>query len=276
MNSVGLATTLTSDGFVIDRAPPIEGVVFNTGRHRDKKYQRSRTTFSISWHGFTDLHSGIRSYRVALVQCDQSIIKEDFVNVGPHNTYTFGDIILDQNIAYCGLVKAEDGSGHFSASVLSNPAVIDTTPPTPFYCETLALMKGSTTNDTGPITTISLIKDKLYVVNGTLSNISGDPFVDISVGTDKVSVPAVLNNDGSLWYQYNFLSRFQGPVNISVHMNSILSQQFRVLSNYNVYICTGTVDTSNGSVEVTQIGQRRLAITLYVKDQESGISRVGI
>ena len=59
VNSIGLQTEVSSDGFVLDDSPPVVGVVYNTGHHNDVKYQSAFNPVQFSWHGFDDEHSFI-------------------------------------------------------------------------------------------------------------------------------------------------------------------------------------------------------------------------
>ncbi|XP_052788806.1 uncharacterized protein LOC128223569 [Mya arenaria] len=78
-NILGLHTTGNSDGFMIDIDIPIQGTVFNTRSFSNRHFQSSTTEFEISWYGFTDHLSGIRSYEVAYVEASET--KQDLFSL---------------------------------------------------------------------------------------------------------------------------------------------------------------------------------------------------
>ncbi|XP_064643830.1 uncharacterized protein LOC135497820 [Lineus longissimus] len=61
-NAVGLCTSASSDGVLIDNTPPVVGWVQDGIDLRDTDYQLSRDNVGAKWWGFLDPHSGISHY----------------------------------------------------------------------------------------------------------------------------------------------------------------------------------------------------------------------
>ena len=63
----GLHSDLTSDGFIIDTSAPVAGKAYDGNQTGvDMKYAKWRATFSANWDRFTDPHSHIARYDMAV------------------------------------------------------------------------------------------------------------------------------------------------------------------------------------------------------------------
>ena len=62
-NSVGMLTSVTSDGIMVDLDDPLPGVVFTSATFTDAAHHTE--IIHVSWHGFEDLHSFIHHYEWA-------------------------------------------------------------------------------------------------------------------------------------------------------------------------------------------------------------------
>lgn len=136
VNSIGLQTGFSSDGFLIDGQPPTEGVIFNTKFHGDTIFISGMEPIVFTWHGFDDEHSFIKSYFIA------TEINNHFKNTSEH--LKFIDIGLSNNFQYQGHLsnsdiivahlKAVDAAGHESRVVTSRPLIVDKTPASSLAC----------------------------------------------------------------------------------------------------------------------------------------------
>ena len=73
-NGVGMMTSSSSDGIVIDTDTPVAGEVYNTVLFRDTQTSSSRSTFEVSWLCFDDHHSYIKEYLVEVLDMFQPIV----------------------------------------------------------------------------------------------------------------------------------------------------------------------------------------------------------
>ena len=99
VNSIGLQTEVSSDGFVLDDSPPVVGVVYNTGHHNDVIYQSAFSPVQFSWHGFDDEHSFIDSYSIAYVVNDEKPLENE--------SMVFTDIGLSKSVLYTGQINTK-------------------------------------------------------------------------------------------------------------------------------------------------------------------------
>ncbi|XP_053381647.1 uncharacterized protein LOC123555884 isoform X2 [Mercenaria mercenaria] len=278
-NNVGLHTTLSSDGFVIDMDRPITGVVFNTDKHLDTAYQSSATTFGISWHGFLDQQSGIKSYLVAVVEKSVADFENiSFLDVGLKTMYEFRNITFKQAQSYKGLVKAIDFAGHTSDVVSSNPKIIDVTAPKSFDCVKYQTEILNTTELFLP-GTISFFKRNItrndyYEIRGYMSGVSISVMPTLVIDRYQMHLPVAINSNSSIEFQYNFLSTVSGSklFNISTADPSLAENNFSM--NVEFKKCITDKRNAGKGVDVRQIGSSRLAINIKVKDEESSLYKV--
>ena len=125
VNTVGLHTSVCSDGIVLDTTRPYTGVVYNTDRYRNTHFQPTRDSFSMSWHGFGDHHSHIHHYSVWVTDknTNKTVAKDQ--NVGIRASIDLKNMKLEQNHAYFGSVQAWDAAGHGSEVVRSPLVTVD-------------------------------------------------------------------------------------------------------------------------------------------------------
>ena len=65
-NRIGMYTTATTGGLVIDREIPLTGAVLDGGQRHDLQYQSNTSVLSAQWHGFFDRHSFIEYYNYTI------------------------------------------------------------------------------------------------------------------------------------------------------------------------------------------------------------------
>lgn len=160
-NYVGLHSTLSSDGFVIDDTKPYPGVVFNTDRHSNVRHQSQTNSVSASWHGFEDQHSHIKRYEVSVVLGNKTTIRV-FQSVGLLSSVNITGIHLETRQDYHIVVKAVDAAGYESDHVHSNKFQVDPSPPVGVEChrfEQLVEIENASSSNIN--FNVSLMKDNL-------------------------------------------------------------------------------------------------------------------
>ena len=274
-NNVGLHTTLTSDGFIVDNDYPVTGVVFNTNRHTDKSYQHSNTTFSLSWHGFVDHHTGIKSYHVAIGEDGTNVLDLNFTDVGLFSQYTFTGLTLGHGKPYCGFVKAYDASGHMSNVSVSQGVIVDTTPPRGFACSVFQVVSNDTTILSGHRKFVSFLhamkRNVYYRVSGRLYSSSIDTRAVLTIDRFRIPLPLTINHDKSRDFLYNFLSPISGEQNVTV---TFMSEEDDLEIQTSFSTCLDIIQTDSLAVRVTQIGPSTVAVNIMIMDNESYASKV--
>ena len=133
-NSLGMVTSLTSDGIMVDLEVPLPGVVFTSAAFIDAAHRTE--SIHISWHGFEDVHSFIHHYEWTIGEASDS-----------PNTLLFKSSKLETSVAlameelglvegkdYVAYVRAVDAAGHVSPAVASNVFSVDQSPPEGYIC----------------------------------------------------------------------------------------------------------------------------------------------
>ncbi|KAL4219902.1 hypothetical protein ACF0H5_020314 [Mactra antiquata] len=279
-NNVGLHTTLSSDGFLVDMDTPIEGVVFNTDRYVDSTFQSSISSFTMSWHGFLDHHSGIRSYFVAVTDVlGATYTNVSFSDVSMKTSHIFTNIVLQHGHSYVGLVKAIDDAGHVSKVVKSRPKMIDITPPFISSCRQSRLRYANEFSEEMVTFILNITKSTFHVINGYFKDYRIGVEPRLSINRFKVIAPIIVNNNGSAEFQYHFLA----PDDYD-EVNATLSIQFdeSKFQSTSIYItvseCLLSTNGQNqlSEMEVQQIGLSKLKITALLSDMESSITKVDV
>ena len=173
VNEVGLYTTISSDGFIVDINKPSTGVVFNSAYYNDINFQPANSVFTASWHGFQDHCSGIKNYYIAIVDESQSNTLE-FIPVGLQTTFTFAKMSLIDGRSYRAAVKAIDAAGHESDVVFSARVTIDSSPPSSYQCLRSTQIKIHALTDNRRHLTfdtflINTQKNTLYKIEGVIA-----------------------------------------------------------------------------------------------------------
>jgi hypothetical protein len=280
VNSIGLQTEVSSDGFVLDDSPPVVGVVYNTGHHNDVIYQSAFSPVQFSWHGFDDEHSFIDSYSIAYVVNDEKPLENE--------SMVFTDIGLSNSVLYTGqikhkdtiiaLLRAKDKAGHGSSTVTSRPLHIDATPPESFLCTKFAAVVHQNITD--------ISKDEFVwsqAIPSQLHDISKIEVVvhDIRLGFRAyltiddlfMVLPFTVNADGSVVSEYTYLSQEQRTRNISVHVYDIKPHTKMIAK---ISKCSKFTIGKNGTGEIMaqQISPDTVSICVPVIDLESGIKLI--
>ena len=122
-NGVGLYTTETSDGALVDLTEPVNGNVTTL------KYQVSLTEIRANWNGFSDPDTHIGSYSWAIgSQSRSSTDIQKFVDVGPQQSGRAAHLSLTPYKTYYISVRAYNRAGLYTTRY-SEGLVVDNSPP---------------------------------------------------------------------------------------------------------------------------------------------------
>ncbi|XP_069118476.1 uncharacterized protein [Argopecten irradians] len=134
VNTLNVSSTVNSDGFIVDTAPPLPGIVFNTKKYRNHQSQASVDTLEASWNGFMDRHSHIDFYKVAIAEKLEARQSLTFQTIGRNTKVTLPGLNLLTGRSYEIIVKAVDASGQESEEVHSPSVLVDPSPPVAYQC----------------------------------------------------------------------------------------------------------------------------------------------
>ncbi|XP_060552014.1 uncharacterized protein LOC132713433 isoform X3 [Ruditapes philippinarum] len=277
-NNLGLHISVSSDGFLVDMDQPVDGIVFNTDKHLNTDYQSLNTSFSISWHGFVDRYSGIRSYHVALVTdlvLDYTNIS--FTNVGLLTKYIFRDIKLEHGKRYKGLVKAYDNAGHVSHVSESDPKLIDVTKPSLKTCEGFetAFVNHTSLENGFSVEIISdLSANDYYIISGMLTNFSIALMPVLTIGRHRTHLPVTINHNRTAEFQYSFMSTLTGMTNMridSLELDTTIKPPGIKISKC---LKLKTAQNDVNVIQIKQMGKSQLAVNFLITDEESSLHKV--
>ena len=275
VNKVGLFTTLSSDGFIVDIKKPSTGVVYNSGNHKDNNCQSSSSEFTASWHGFQDHCSGVQNYFIALVD-DEDTTATRFTTVALQTTFTFTKLSLTDGHTYRAAVKAVDAAGHESDVVMSAPVTVDTSPPSGYQCVrysqiTPDLTSASNAQYIWNSFSLDVQENALYAVEGIITDMSS---INIFLNIDNLNIPIperVLHN-GSYHFSYTFASTETKRQNVTL----TFSGDGIDFANPQVSIseCVEMIANDSHAFEAIQVAPDQIAVSLFAVDLESGMQRV--
>ncbi|KAK7493733.1 hypothetical protein BaRGS_00015062 [Batillaria attramentaria] len=279
VNSAGLMTTATSDGFTVDVTPPVAGVVFNTHGHTNRHAQSSTTSMHASWHGFNDRHSGVTSYHVALYDAGDRVTPIlPFKNIGFRTKYIFEGLTLRDKHSYQVLVKAQDAAGLESKPAASKPIVIDTTPPEGIVCDRYQQKEEQTLIYTKtPSVGINTYqanfqvdesaKNDLMKVVVTAYGLEVGANGHISVGELKMPLYFEHDESGKATSEHEFIY----PASLNETMTVAVDASFLARISAELYRCNNTAPSTQDSVTISQLSQYDVSVCARIHDEESGI-----
>ena len=255
----------------MDMEKPNSGVVYNTKTHRNYAFHSSMSSFDLSWHGFLDHDSGIKSYFAALVEeSENNTFVTNFTDVGLHTHVEITNVSLVKGRKYFGAVKAIDAANHESALVYSNSKLIDTTAPAAYICRDKSVLH----EVKKPIRPLfaTLERNAVYIVSGIVSISDYYPFVRIKIdGEHGHSVPLEIVQDGTFRFHYSSSANLYGNHSFTVESDTSAA----VIEEVAVSKCVmfPTYDPSY-ALHVTQISSHMIKASVRVQDPESSIKRV--
>jgi hypothetical protein len=280
VNSIGLQTEVSSDGFVLDDNPPVVGVVYNTGHYSDVIYQSAYNPVRFSWHGFNDEHSFVDSYSIAYVVNDEKPLENEsmvFTDIGLSNSVLYTGQVEHKN-KIIALLKAKDKAGHESSTVRSRTLYIDATPPESFLCTKFVPVEHQDITD--------IDKDEFVWSQTIPSQIHDILKIEVVVRDIRLGfrayltiddlfmvLPFTVNADGSVVSEYTYLSQEQRTRNISVHVYDIKPHTKMIAK---ISKCSEFTIVKNGTGEIMaqQISPDTVSICVPAIDLESGIKLI--
>ena len=137
-NRIGMYTTATTDGIVIDREIPLTGAALDGDQRHDLQYQSNTSVLSAQWHGFFDRHSFIEyyNYTITILQPHPSDWNIDGPgNVGLKLFVSVNGLSLRSGVRYHANVRATDAAGLHSEIAVSDGVTVDSSPPVFVSCQ---------------------------------------------------------------------------------------------------------------------------------------------
>lgn len=120
----GLFSDLTSDGVIIDTSPPIAGRIYDGNQLSiDLKYAKWTTAFTANWDLFTDPHSPISLYTLAIQRLGAGLITS-FQSAALNLSSTATNLNLVSKESYCAVVRGYNKAGLYT-QVKSDCVLID-------------------------------------------------------------------------------------------------------------------------------------------------------
>ncbi|XP_052790278.1 uncharacterized protein LOC128224473 isoform X2 [Mya arenaria] len=279
VNTAGLHTSLSSDGFIVDTTPPTNGVVFNTITHRNVAYQSSVTSLGLSWHGFQDHCSGIKSYYVAVENQESSHLYRNFTLIGLKTSVTFKDVDLIPGSVYYGVVKAIDAAEHESDVIVSPGVIIDPTPPKGYDCiqfeNIVAIELLENSEDTWTKTIVAqLDKDAIYRIEGSIENAFVDSVI-LQINRFMTRIQTVLNHKQFSEFSYTFMPIENRTQNITIIVENHNNFNNN-LKQIHLQKCMSFMENKSKALHVRQIRHDSVAVTAMIQDKESDLKKVQI
>lgn len=278
-NNVGLHTTISSDGFVVDISKPVVGVVYNTEKYRNYAVQSLVDSFNVSWHGFTDHDSAIKSYHVALIEdTPNETVIVDFSDVQLQTSTVLNGLNLEHGKRYLAAVKAEDAAGHISSVVYSDSKLVDTTGPTPYKCRDRTILYKTSASNSSDTESLSFYAGfdvkKIYIITGSLVSTAQHLQMKLIVGHQVGNFLSLEKaHDRILNFHFSFFSNLKGTLRVKLELNTNLWDSLNFAFSECDVLLAATDDTE---VTVRQLSSTLFKASIHVMDPESGIKRVGM
>ncbi|MFN8035841.1 MAG: hypothetical protein U0V73_07905 [Acidimicrobiia bacterium] len=127
-DSLGRTAAASSDGVTADTTAPVAGTVAD-GTTTDVGWQRSTTSLSANWSGFSDPASGIASYEYAIGTTSGGTQLVGWTSTATATSFTRNGLTLSNGTTYYVSVRATDTVGNTSTVATSNGVTVDTTAP---------------------------------------------------------------------------------------------------------------------------------------------------
>lgn len=275
-NNVGLSKASSSDGFIIDTEKPVAGVVFNALDHRHEAYQPFSDRYSMSWYGFQDHCSGIKSYFVALVSDDKLGATDfNFTHVGLLTSHTFHNLKLKHKEIYYAIVKASDAVEHESEIAVSLGKTIDESPPRGYTCDVFTVIHNESMEykalaDKNIIVRLKFTLGKIYKIHGSINSTASRLHIFLKNNRIYQHLPVGSNHDGSLSFEYNIIAPVSDEDEIVLSFSSETSCRIAVA----ISECSSMSENDTSAVQLQQIGPYDLAINIFVLDEESRVKQI--
>ncbi|XP_061166364.1 uncharacterized protein LOC133175283 [Saccostrea echinata] len=268
VNNIGLYTTLSSDGFLVDDSFPTSGVVFNSPSQKNKPFFSSKTPSGASWIGFTDTESFIRNYSFGTQIYEKGSFHLLELTSTNFSTSSTSNNLKDGS-TYRYSVQASDAAGHGSALAFSPPFTVDNTEPSSFYCKEKTLILRKLLRSEKTSFNISVKQGFFYTFNIYDAGASWDTDIVLKFEDEIMRLPVKMNANGSANIHHGILASTTGIKTISV-----LQEQLPVHKlNIDIYQCYADPSTSKQVIEFAQLSPVMFQACIKAVDPESGIQR---
>lgn len=281
-NGVGMMTSLSSDGVLIDNDKPISGEVYNTDNFNDVHVSSNNLEFAVSWQGFDDHHSYIKSYMIEVFESttNRTIVKEH--TRGMLTSTIIQNITLQQGKTYRSSVSAFDAVGHRSEKIYSRDILIDTTPPEMSVCQEYSVLQTKVIKHLnrleGPYVgyiqrNLSLKAYTTYEITVNFYNTTGLNTANLQIDTEALTLFLTTNVNRSRSSTFEFR---HNELDKTVDVMLLLPRQYVDASLEITFSkCVSEEHSSVGAaVTLHQLGPSALSIHNLIHDDESGIYEV--
>ncbi|XP_053381950.1 uncharacterized protein LOC123539831 [Mercenaria mercenaria] len=277
LNSVGLMTSLASDGIVLDEEPPFEGVVFNTDHHKNVKFQASLSIIGVSWHGFVDHHSHIHHYSVFVTEVATGRVVQFDENVGIRTSITLNNTNLHHGESYKVSVQASDAAGYATSVIDSETVTVDSTAPQSFTCRafTGTSQQSNLTFGSNDISFTSVLsKDRFYKLKVGLESLDYFSSVQISIGHHMMVLQMSENADHSKETEMSFLSPYNDSTDFTINFNDpVKSNDIRI----RLLECSDIdLEATVSPIDVMQFSHSQISVCSRILDLESGVRSIEV
>ena len=276
-NNVGLTTSKSSDGILVDTDKPMVGVIFNTQRHTNVRFQSSTTTLSASWHGFDDHQSFIEMYSISLLNSKTGEVVAEKKSVGLSNSVTFDSLNVSHGESYFFEMIAVDSVSHASDISRSENITIDTTGPIGVGCQQFT--ESNTLDAIGISSTPESHNRTLQELTYNLNLTHGNFYkLEIHAKFDMLATPAILQIGDTVSVSLQFAANDDGT--FSSETRFIASEYDQTTLVIKIYTANPILSISrcqqvqldgNSSIMAQQISKNLLSVSALMVDNESGI-----
>ncbi|XP_062581992.1 uncharacterized protein LOC134243764 [Saccostrea cucullata] len=268
VNNIGLYTTLSSDGFLVDDSLPTSGVVFNSLSQENKPFFSSKSPTGASWIGFTDTESFVRNFSFGTQIFENGSFHLLELTSANFSTTAISPILKDSS-TYRYSVQASDAAGHEGVLAFSPSFTVDNTEPSSFQCKDESLIRQKLLHSEKTSFNISVQQGLFYKFYIHDTEASWDTEIVLRFEDEIMRLPVKMNANGSADIHHGILATTSGIKTISV-----IQQQMPIHKlNISIYQCHPDEFTSKRVIEFTQLSPDMLQACVKAMDPESGIQR---
>lgn len=271
INNVGLYTSFSSNGLVVDENEPSSGVVFNTPLQINNYYQSNVSSTGVSWFGFSDRESFIQNYSVVTEVYENSSFHSFGTKSITFLTQSGFNISRNEGTIYRYTVQACDAAGHLSTKAYSPSFTFDNTEPTVFLCRNKTLIQNEITNSSNTYLHLDLRKGVIYKFVVYIEKPSWDTIILLKFEDDVVILPIKTNSNGSAELTVDLMSASTGRKVILITQQQSANYTLRI----KIYQCYPYFTFSNKDlIELTQYSSDDYQVCVRAVDDESGIFQI--
>ena len=283
-NPVGMLSSVTSDGIMVDLEDPLPGVVFTSGTFTDDAHHTE--SIHVSWHGFEDVHSFIHHYDWAIGETN------DAVHVGAYAfksskletsiSWSLEELSLEEGKEYVAYVRAVDAAGHVSRVVASNVFSVDQSPPEGYVCTEPTVLFSNISFNCQQCGDTSVCGDNFRTcfINDSISLLDGQAcMITVHAAVPQPQLRARLQlsrmfdwihlfREGPETFTHTSMYVADGDENISPVVHQYSGDAG--LLEMDAIMC-GNTDNSHTPVTIHQTGPVGVHLKWNIQDQQSGV-----